>query len=218
MVRAQDDEDGAVSSEFQTGVLSAYVSEGRENFDGSPVIESCAVVAWQSVCLEVGNVTAFDNDGVEWTAGAAVEAEWAGMAWAAGYTHIWEDFDGEACEDDELWLAVDMFSSESWNVCLESVYSFEADGLYWIAGVSWTVPTPDTFEVALFGAVSWDDGYALEDFSGSDHVELGVEVVLPLTTHSQLAGFVAGSWGLDGVRADTNRDLFFGGVSYALEF
>lgn len=207
-------EDVALSA----GVLSAYVSEGREDFAGAVTFAGGIGAEWRSIALELYHLAACGNDGTEWDATVATGGNWAGLEWAAGLTHIRYRFAGDNVDDEEIAGELSWPLGERLVLGADGVYSFDADGTHWTVGLAYLVPTGGEVELELIASVSYEAGYRSPGFRGIDHATLGAAMSAPLGGRLHLHGFVETTFALDGVRHDGGGDQFYGGASLSMEF
>ena len=207
------------ASSVSAGLISAYVSEGRECFDASPAFEGVASISWTAWSLEVANIKAFENDGVEWSATMAYEGAMGRGAYAVGVSHIRDTFEGVTESDSEVGLGLAWPVGDRLEVFVEGTYAFGAKGYYGTVGFDYAVPTPDTFGLNLTGGMSWNDGYyESAGVGGADVVLMRLDVNVPLTTRWSIGGFLSQAWALRGLELDGGGDVTFTGLSFAAEF
>ncbi len=211
-------EEGRGDLSFGTGLLSAYVSEGRENFDGAVAWEGHVNLMWDAVNLEVVQLNALENSDWETTLAFGLEGTLGRGAWGAGFAHITSQCAGERGNDNEAWLTLAWPIAPRLELGWESIYSFGAAGAFHALSAAVSLVQTDSLLLGAYGLVSYDHGYARVDFAGSNHLELGLTAAVPLGGRFALETFVAATWGLSGVDADGGEDLIFGGVMIGAEF
>lgn len=203
---------------LSAGILSAYVSEGREDFAGAVTFEGAVGTEWRSMALELYHLSACGSDATEWDATVATSGMWGDLEWAAGLTHIRYRFAGDNVDDEEIAGEVSWPLGERFVLGADGVYSFDADGTHWTLGLAYLVPTSDAIELELIASVSYEAGYRSPGFRGIDHATLGAVMSAPLGGRLRLNGFVESTFALDGVKHDGGGDQFYGGVSLTTAF
>ncbi len=203
---------------LSVGLLSAYVSEGREDFGGSGSFEGIVAAEWGAVGVELYQLTALENDGSEWDFTLATGGAWERLEWSLGFTHLRYDYAGDRCRDEELAGEVAWSLGERWVLAADGVFSFDAQGTHWNVGLAYVVPTASDVEFELYGTISYEAGYRSPGFSGWDHATLGAAVSAPISERLELSGFLETTFALDGVKFDGGGDQFYGGLALTTKF
>ena len=201
---------------------SRYASEGRDSLDGGSLISTTTEFTLGPITFAPWFAYGPDQDYSElnlnlvygYQLGEAVELY-------VGYTHL--QFPGDQSYDNEIGAGL-VYSEVPWfDVFGDAVYSFEAEGTYFEAGLVRQFPLADEVMLGAFALMGFNGGYVPDGHDGADHLAGGLELEWLIAPNVLFTGFAGYSWAIDRdpVRYEEDellRNFFWGSAGLKISF
>lgn len=219
-------EQATISGAITPFLESHYISEGRDNLDGtglfSTQIEASSPLAGGNLSLGVWYASAYDTEYDEMNTGAGYEIPLGRDITATlGYTYL--NVRTEDADDHEVSLDVAYTGVDGWTLFADAYYSVDAEGVFSEIGLQADLPVPDGVVVSPFALLGINQDYVGEGHDGANHAVVGIEVSIALTPTLSLDAYGAYTLAID---KDADRypddasleDLVYGGIGLTAGF
>ena len=195
---------------LQTQWQSQYISEGRDNLDGSSLYSVCGDLVMADIAAGVWQAWEAGGDYRENT----FYAEYAPYfgEWNPYLNVSYLQFHPQDPDDVEVGIGVSRRLTTLIRLALDSTWSKQASGRFYALSAIAETPLWETVIVDLRLTQTYDDGYASEAYDGLNNLEAGLQL-----TWNAIEGlsFYAGwqhSWAGEDVRRDGGQDESWGQI------
>ena len=200
---------------------SHYVSEGRDNLDGSSLWSTAVTWSWSGWSLGGWLAESSSADYEEYNLFLSYGQSIGSFDWYLGVQSVGVVSDDQTDREVGAGLAYTGFSH--WVPSLDYVYSDDSGGSFLEASLRRDVSVTEVFSLSPYVMMGWNRGYVSAGHRGSNHVALGMEWAFSLNAHLSLGGHLTKNWGLN--KRVTRwpddaalKDFVYGGVSVLWEF
>jgi hypothetical protein len=226
LVQGQEVEVPAVAGSITPMVESHYISEGRDNLDGTGLF-STAIDAETSVpggilALGAWYGSAYDTEYDEFNLAAGYTiALGENLTATLGYTYL--NFRTDNADDHEASLDLEYGGIEGVTLFAGAYHSFDAEGFFSEIGLSTEVQLTGGVTVVPFALLGINQGYVGDGHDGANHAAIGFEASVALTETLSLEAYGAYTLAIDkdaGRYADDAAldDLVYGGLGLSAGF
>ena len=162
------------SGNLAGGLLSQYVSEGRDQLGAGGLAWSAASLGWHGLELGASAARGTQVDYTEYNLWLGYTYSWEPLTLSGSATQLW--FPEDSSDDQELGLSASYAFWGPLQVDGGVTYGFVAEGTFVTLGLSCPIAcgTDDSATITPFIVQAFDLGYASADYDGPNNLEFGV--------------------------------------------
>ncbi|GLP97620.1 hypothetical protein [Paraferrimonas sedimenticola] len=203
-----------------SGVKSAHVTEGRNNFD-SPIAEIGFGMNLKGFAIDVWSAKATNNQ--SWETGFTLGYTFnlfEVLKWTPQYYRFDQNAKGERDASDEIINNFSISPSRYLDVTARHIYVPKNNSQYLLVGINgkFRLANDCQWVFSPYAKQEIDHGYSRAGFSGLNNIRFGAELSRPVTTNLNVSFDLNYSIAQKGVLLDKGRDQLWGGAYLSLSF
>ena len=213
-----------VSAEAAFLYHNKYISDGKNDLPGSGIWTPEFVINFEE--LHIGNATLKNlYAGVWWAIGESEDYtetnlfvgkvfEWEHFSLDLSYT--WLNFSPDNEDDHEL-VATASCDCIPWLTPeISYVYSTEIDGSAVELVLAKDIEA-ESFSMTPYALAEFDFGYVTEEYDGLNHIEVGLEISLPLNDAVSLQGYASHAFVQENLRREGYDNETWAGIGLQID-
>ena len=204
------------------GYDSRYVTEGRDNLDGDPLLHGTLELSFHDFLVGAWYAQSPTNSYDEFNLWLEYGFALGDVEGYVGVNHLRFPDDNE--HDNEVGFGLS-YGELPWGlvVGVDAYYSFGADGFFAEAALSREFRPCDWLTLEPGIVFGWNEGYVSSGHRGANHLAAAISAIIPLGEIAELSAylsynFAVNSSPLQSPDDDLLKDFFYGGAAVSFTF
>ena len=204
------------------GYDSRYVSEGRDNLDGDPLLHGTLELSFHDFLIGAWYAQSPTTPYDEFNLWLEYGFQFGDVEGYLGINHL--RFPDDNAHDHEVGFGIS-YGELPWDlvVGMDAYYSFRADGFFAEAALTRDFRPCDWLTLEPGIVFGWNEGYVSSGHRGANHVAVSILAIIPLGETAELSAYLSYNFAVNSSPLQSPDDaslknFLYGGATVTFDF